>query len=65
MDWYGKPTKTVPSGAGPIHDRWYSDQFWGRVGREVARDDRHVARIALLRAAAKRAREDVGHGADG
>lgn len=53
----GRQTMTGPSGAGPIHERWYDAAFWARVGRLVEADARDVARLALVRAAAKRAKE--------
>jgi len=41
----------------PIHSRWYSAPFWARVAWLVEGDDKDVARLALVRAARKRAKE--------
>jgi len=41
----------------PIHDGWYNAPFWAWVGRLVEAEERNVARVALVRAAAKRAKE--------
>jgi len=44
----------------PIHDRWYSAQFWAWVARLVEKAELSMARMALVRAADKRVKEGTG-----
>lgn len=33
-----------PPGAGPIHPRWFSPQFWAEMAHQIALDDARNAR---------------------
>jgi len=41
---------TVPSGAGPVHERWADRRYWEGVAQMVARLDRALAGKAARRA---------------